>query len=76
MKSCLNHAFPKIEDFKLNQTCDFLPKPQVQASQLRLHISYLLQKCNKANPLNGFALIEKRYHNTGYGPDTGKQSQV
>ena len=33
-----------------NQTCDFLPVQQVQASQLRLHISYLLQKCKKGKP--------------------------
>ena len=26
---------------------DFLPKTQVQASQLQLHISYFLQKCKK-----------------------------
>jgi hypothetical protein len=27
-----------------------LPKPQVQASQFPLHISYLLQNCKKGNP--------------------------
>jgi hypothetical protein len=32
----------------LFQTCAFLPKAQVQASQLPVHISYFLQKCKKA----------------------------
>ena len=27
-----------------------LPKPQVQASQFQVHISYLLQKCKKGKP--------------------------
>jgi hypothetical protein len=34
----------------LVKTCVILPKPQVQASQLRLHISYFLQKCKKGKP--------------------------
>jgi len=29
---------------------DILPKPQVQASQFQLHISYFLQKCKKGKP--------------------------
>jgi len=33
------------------KTCDILPKPQVQASQFPLHISYFLQNCKKANPV-------------------------
>jgi hypothetical protein len=38
---------PKFDGFK---TCDFLPKPQVQASQFQVHISYFLQKCKKGKP--------------------------
>ena len=37
----------------LSQLCliaYILPKPQVQASQFLLHISYLLQKCKKGKP--------------------------
>jgi hypothetical protein len=35
---------------------DILPKPQVQAFQFQVHISYLLQKCKKWQTLsNGFA---------------------
>jgi hypothetical protein len=34
----------------LFQTCAFLPKPQIQASQFPLHISYFLQNCKKGNP--------------------------
>jgi len=42
-----------------NQTCDFLPKPQVQAHRFQLHISYLLQKCKKGKfPRKGFALLK------------------
>ncbi|GAH08414.1 unnamed protein product [marine sediment metagenome] len=38
---------------------DILPKPQVQASQFQLHISYLLQKCKKGKPpKNRFALLQ------------------
>jgi hypothetical protein len=41
------------------QISDILPKPQVQASQFQLHISYLLQKCKKGKPpKNGFALLK------------------
>jgi hypothetical protein len=29
---------------------DILPKPQVQASQFPLHISYFLQNCKKGKP--------------------------
>ena len=29
---------------------DFLPEPQVQASQMSVHISYFLQKCKKGKP--------------------------
>jgi hypothetical protein len=29
---------------------DTLPKPQVQASQFQLHISYLFQNCKKGKP--------------------------
>jgi len=29
---------------------DILPKPQVQAFQLPVHISYFLQKCKKGKP--------------------------
>ena len=34
----------------LFRTCDFLPKPQVQASIFSLQISYFLQKCKKGKP--------------------------
>jgi hypothetical protein len=34
----------------MSQSCDFLPKPQVQASQFQLHISYLFQNCKKGKP--------------------------
>jgi len=40
--SCLNYQLPKITDI--------LPKPQVQASQLPVHISYFLQNCKKGKP--------------------------
>jgi hypothetical protein len=33
-----------------NQNPDILPKPQVQASQFQLHISYLFQNCKKGKP--------------------------
>jgi len=41
---------------------DTLPKPQVQAFQLPVHISYFLQNCKKANPMKWICPIEKRYH--------------
>jgi hypothetical protein len=34
----------------LVKTFDILPKPQVQASQLPVHISYFLQKRKKGKP--------------------------
>ena len=43
--------FQKVKVYNRNQTCDFLPKPQVQASQFQLHISYFLQKCKKGQIL-------------------------
>ena len=41
------------------KSCVYLPKPQVQAFQLPLHISYFLQNCKKRQTREkGFALIE------------------
>jgi hypothetical protein len=34
----------------LFQTCAFLPKAQVQAFQLPVHIPYFLQNCKKGKP--------------------------
>jgi hypothetical protein len=36
---------------------DLLPKPQVQTPQFKVHISYFLQKCKKANPKMRFAFL-------------------
>ena len=33
-----------------NQSCVFLPRSHAQATQLKLHISYFLQKCKKGKP--------------------------
>ncbi|HYX05223.1 MAG TPA: hypothetical protein VE912_00680, partial [Bacteroidales bacterium] len=43
-------------------TC-FLPKPQVQASQLPVHISYFLQNCKKGKFPKKDLPYQKRYHN-------------
>ena len=46
------------------KTFDFLPKPQVQASQFQVHISYFLQKCKKDKPCKmDLPFLKKRYHN-------------
>jgi hypothetical protein len=37
---------------------DSLPKAQVQAFQLPVHISYFLQNCKKANPDKEFAPLK------------------
>jgi hypothetical protein len=37
-------------NLKMSQSCDILPKPQVQAFQFPLHISYFLQNCKKGKP--------------------------
>jgi len=34
-------------EIELVNTCDYLPKPKVKASQFQLHISYFLQNCKK-----------------------------
>jgi len=34
----------------MSYIADFLPKPQVQAPQFPLHISYFLQNCKKGKP--------------------------
>jgi hypothetical protein len=34
----------------LSKSTDFLPKAQVQAFQLPVHISYFLQNCKKGKP--------------------------
>ena len=34
-------------NLKMSQSCVFLPKVQVQAFQLPVHISYFLQNCKK-----------------------------
>ncbi|MCJ7539575.1 MAG: hypothetical protein MUO88_07920 [Desulfobacterales bacterium] len=37
-------------EIELVNTCDYLPKAQVQAFQLPVHISYFLQNCKKDKP--------------------------
>jgi len=43
----VTRGFLKFKISNLNQTCVILPKPQVQAFQLPVHISYFLQNCKK-----------------------------
>ena len=45
------------------RSTDNLPKVQVQEPQFKLHISYFLQKCKKANPKNKICLSDIRKHN-------------
>jgi len=46
-------------EVELVNTCDYLPKPQVQASKVIVHISYFLQNCKKRQtPLEEFALLK------------------
>jgi hypothetical protein len=47
---------------------DFLPKPQVQASQFQVHISHLLQKCKKGKPSKTDLPFMKNDITGFYGP--------
>ena len=42
--------------------CNILPKVQPEVDQFRLHISYFLQKCIKANPPKWICLYDIRKH--------------
>jgi len=56
------NTYPETMISNRNQTCVYLPRTHVKASQFKEHISYFLQNCKKANRSQRVCLYDIRKH--------------